>query len=145
MKNIYLTLLFILILFSSGLPGCKKSTKESISTNLIVGHWYIHHIYIRSYRNNILIRDSTLHNLPQPNYVIFNSNGTLEYRFNEPYSETGTYQVKGHDSVYANIGNTSYKWKIDLLINTNFNVQQTRFDFPLHGFDVETYQSFIRD
>ena len=142
MKNICI-LLFSLFLLST-FNGCKKGNTTSISTNLIEGHWYIHHIYIRSYYSNSLIRDTTLHTLPEPNYIIFNSNGTLEYRFNEPSPEIGTYQLKGPDSVYAILGGTTYKWKIDLLISTNLNVQTTTYDYPLHGYSVETYQSFVK-
>ena len=142
MKNT--SILLLLVLLTAGFLGCKKAATASISTSLLVGHWYIHHIYVRSYQNNVFIKDSTFHNLPQPNYVVFNGNGTLEYRYNSPTSEMGTYLLKGADSVYATIGGTSYKWKIDLLISTNFNVQETTYDSPIHGFDMETYQSFVK-
>ena len=126
--------------------GCKKATTETITPSLITGHWYIHHIYLRSYYNQAFIGDSTLHNDPHPeNYVTFNGNGTLEYKFNKSTPDVGTYQQKGTDSVYANIGGVIYKWKIDLLINTNFNVETTEKNYPYPGFQLETYQSFIRN
>ena len=143
MRNLIRTILPAFILLVT-LAGCNKGTKESVSTSLVVGHWYIHHVYLRSYHSNVLIRDSTLPNLPQSNYVNFNSNGTIEYRYNTASSETGTYFLKGADSIYATLGGTLYKWKIDLLISTNFNVQTTAFDYPLHSFDTETYQSFVK-
>ena len=144
MKNKYLLVAVMLVIFLTSFQSCKKGTTESITPNLAVGNWIIHHIYVRTYQNSTFIRDTTLKNLPQPNYVNFNSNGTLEYRYNEPSAETGTYQLKGPDSIYAVISGKTYKWKIDLLITTNFNVQTTTYNYPTPGANFETYQSFIR-
>ena len=134
-------------MFSAVFSSCKKAgTTESITPSLIVGRWYIHHIYIRYYHNQVFIGDSTLRNDPHPeNYVSFNGNGTLEYKFNKASADVGTYQLHGKDSVYAIIGNELYKWKIDLLITTNFNVQATYLNYPAPGYQIENYQSFIRN
>ena len=135
-----------LILILLAFIGCKKSTSESITPSLIYGRWYIHHIYLRSYYNQAFLGDTTLRNDPHPeNYVLFNNNGTLEYKFNKATPDIGTFQLRGIDSVYAVIGNRSYKWQIDLLINTNFNVQTTDNNIPGPNFSLETYQSFIRN
>lgn len=142
------TLILILFLFSFVLLGlnCKKGETVSINPSLIVGKWYIHHIYLRSYFNQAFVRDSTLKNDPHPeNYVQFNSNGTLQYKFNKTTPDTGRYEFHGTDSVYSLINNVSYKWKVDLLIKTNFNVQTTNKDYPMPGFYTETYQSFTRN
>ena len=146
MKTGYLKVIVSAILIASAFLSCKKGTTESITPSLIVGRWYIHHIYLRAYHNQVLFKDSTLHNDPHPeNYVLFNGNGTLEYKFNKATPEVGTYQLHGHDSVYATIGNDLYKWQIDLLISTNCNVQTTKSDYPFPGYQLETYQSFIRN
>lgn len=144
MRNIYLPSLCLILLFSSLFIGCKKGPTEAITPNLIVGSWEIHHVYVRYYQNNTLVKDSSFLNFPQPNYVKFNTNGSLEYRYNEPVAETGTYQLKGNDSVYGQISGKEYRWKIDLLISTNLNVQTTKTNYPAQGFRLETYQSFVK-
>ena len=146
MKNSSAILFLSLLFLSFGIASCKKATTESIQPSLIVGKWYIHHIYLRSYYNQSFIADSTLRNDPHPeNFVQFNSDGTLLYKFNKASADAGTYQVHGPDSVYASIGNQPYRWQIDLLISTNFNIQTTNKNVPFPGYQLETYQSFVRN
>ena len=144
MKKIYVPLICLAVGFTILFNSCKKGPNEPVTPNLIVGYWEIHHVYVRYYQNNVLVKDSSFTNLPQPNYISFNSNGSLEYRYNEPVAKSGTYQLKGADSVYAQIGGVEYKWKIDLLISTNLNVETTKQNYPGQGFRLETYQSFVK-
>lgn len=131
-------LLLITIFFS-----CNKLRNIS-KHDLISAEWNIHHLYIRTYQNGVLISDSTLPNHPQPrNYVNFNSNGTLEYKYNSTSAETGTWELKGDDSVYATIGTKQYKWHLELVIKTNLNVMSSSTT-SAPGKVVETYQSFVK-
>lgn len=87
-----------------------------------------------------------MRNDPHPeNFVQFNGDGTLLYKFNKATADAGVYQIHGADSVYATIGNEPYKWQLDLLINTNMNVQTTDNNYPFPGYTLETYQSFVRN
>ncbi len=90
-----------------------------------------------------LVKDSTLPYTPQPsNYINFNANGTLEYKFNSPTLQTGTYEFIGMDSIYAKIGGTQYRWQNLLLTTEIFNVKYTNGNAP--GTTIHTYQSFAR-
>jgi hypothetical protein len=126
--------------------GCKKSNVENgTKETLILGKWNIVKIELNIYNNTTLLKDSVLPYTPQPaNYVIFNANGTLEYKFNKPTTDLGTYQFVGSDSVYATIGGSLYKWKNLLLTTQLFNVKNTQSYQPLPGTIVHTYQSFAR-
>ena len=81
------------------------------------------------------------YNLILKNFIIFKADGSLEYKFNNPSSETGSYKLTG-DSVHATIGNKKYIWDIELLIKTNFNVRHSEKGGV--GITVDTYQSFIK-
>lgn len=132
-----------ILLLTTLLFSCNKLRKVS-KHDMISGDWSIHHIYIRTYQNSNLVSDSTLPNHPQPkNYVTFNSNGSLEYKYNSTTAETGSWELKGEDSVYATIGTKQYKWRIDLLIKTNFNVK-TSSTTSSPGKVVDNYQSFVK-
>ena len=134
---------FYFIILTSLLFSCNKLRNVS-KKDLITADWTIHHIYIRTYQNGVLLSDTTLPNHPQPkNYINFNSNGSLEYKYNSTIAETGTWELKGDDSVYATIGTKQYKWHVELLIRTNFNVMASSTS-SAPGKVVETYQSFVK-
>lgn len=126
--------------------GCKKSTVENgTKETLILGKWNIVKVELNIYSNTTLLKDSVLPYKPQPsNYVTFNADGTLEYRFNKPSIDRGTYQFIGNDSVYATIEGTLYKWEKLLLTTQIFNVKNTQSYQPMPGTTVNTFQTFAR-
>lgn len=153
MKKLYLTLLGITCMGILCFTSCKKTDKAVAKPKeeLILGKWSINKVQLKFYIGSTLMKDSTVPQTPQPeNFVYFSSPSGVEYRFNKPVSDVGTYSFVGEDSVYANLGtsipniNTTGKWFNQLLTNTNFNVigRGTSPMFP--GGYVDIYQSFVR-
>jgi hypothetical protein len=135
------------ICISVSVSSCKKSDTAVArpKEQLIAGRWSINRVQVKGYLAGSLVKDSIVPNAPQPeNYIKFDGAGGVEYRFNKPTSDFGTYSFVGTDSVYAVISGVTYKWKNLLLTETNFNVVNTT-PFPaIPGSIMDTYQTFVR-
>ena len=152
-RNFYaIAVLCLFIIVST--TACKKVDKAVArpKEELIQAKWSINKVELKFYTNaGALVMDSTVKQTPQPeNFVTFSGSANVEYRFNKPTSDMGTYSFSGADSVYASIGSsipditTSGKWYNQLLTETNFNVigKGTHAGYP--GYYVIIYQSFVR-
>jgi hypothetical protein len=144
------TFLGFAVLFIGGVAvsSCKKGDPAVArpKEQLIAGKWSINRVQLKGYLSGALIKDSIIPNTPQPeNFVKFDGAGGVEYRFNKPTSDFGTYSFVGtSDSVVAVIGGVTYKWKNLLLTETNFNVVNTTPFSMVPGSTVDTYQVFVR-
>ncbi len=135
-----ITLLTVITSCKGGDPAIARPKED-----LIVGKWSINRIQLKVYYSGALAKDSLVPQRPVPeNYVIFNANRTMEYRFNKTTSDFGTYSFVGTDSIYAIIEGTTYKWKNLLLTETNFNVLNTTTSPSFPGATLDAYQTFVR-
>jgi hypothetical protein len=126
--------------------SCKKKDPAVArpKEQLIAARWSINRIQVKSYLGGNLVKDSIVPQSPQPeNFVRFDGAGNVEYRFNKPTSDFGTYRFVGTDSVHATINGVLYRWKNLLLTETNFNVVNTA-NMHLPGSTMETFQTFVR-
>ncbi len=148
MKKLYsLLALTACITLVIAVSSCKKGDPAIArpKEQLIVGKWSINRIQLKVYYGGALVKDSIAVQKPLPeNYVLFNANGTLEYKFNKSTADAGTYTFVGSDSVYAVIAGETYKWKNLLLTETNFNVVNTSASPAYPGGTLDTYQTFVR-
>jgi hypothetical protein len=146
-KHLHFLSLLAASIFVLTITGCvKKGIKEAITLDDAAGKWNIHAIRYKFYYGTPEGKDSTVPWKPIPeNYVSFDGVSRLEYCFNSPSSTSGDYKFIGHDSIDIKVGNETNRWKIQLLTNTNFNIERTYIDntkFP--GATVVNYQGFIR-
>jgi hypothetical protein len=148
MKKFYpLMAVCCLALMATGISSCKKGDPAIARSKeqLIVGKWSINRIQVKVFYGTTLAKDSLVPQRPVPeNFVIFSSNGTVEYRFNKPTSDMGTYTFVGTDSIHATIGGVLYRWKNLLLTETNFNLFSTSTNPSLPGATINAYQTFVR-
>jgi hypothetical protein len=96
------------------ISSCKKGDPAVArpKEQLIAGKWSINRVQLKGYMSGTLIKDSIIPNAPQPeNFVKFDGAGGVEYRFNKPTSDFGTYSFQGTDSVIAVIGGVTYRNK----------------------------------
>jgi hypothetical protein len=141
---LHLPTAFILLLT---ITGCvKKGIKEAITLDDAAGKWSINAIRYKLYYGTPEGKDSTVPWKPIPeNYVSFDGISRLEYCFNSSSASDGDYKFIGHDSIDIKIGNEINRWKIQLLTNTNFNIERTYTDYTkFPGATVVTYQGFVR-
>ena len=126
--------------------SCKKGVKEAINLDKAAGKWSINAVRYQIYYGTTNAKDSTVPWKPVvENYVSFDGVSRLEYCFNTSNSTGGEYAFAGEDSIDIKMGNDIGRWRIDLLTNTNFNIEKTSTDnnsFP--GATVITYQGFVR-
>jgi hypothetical protein len=140
----------IVAVFITGIAvsSCKKSDPAVArpKEQLIAGKWSINRVQLKGYLSGALIKDSIIPTDPKPeNFVKFDGAGGVEYRFNKPTSDFGTYSFVGtSDSVVAVIAGVTYRWKNLLLTETNFNVVNTTPFSMIPGSIVDTYQVFVR-
>ncbi|MEP6674690.1 MAG: hypothetical protein ABJA78_06035 [Ferruginibacter sp.] len=151
-KHFYKTMQLGCCILLIGFFSCKKTDKavDRPKEELIQAKWSINRIQLKFYQGSVLVKDSIVKQDPKPeNFATF-SGGNVEYRFNSPTSDMGTYTFSGTDSVYASLSanltgvNTTGKWYNQLLTETNFNVigRGTSPYYP--GGYVDIYQSFVR-
>jgi hypothetical protein len=127
--------------------SCKKGDPavDRPKEQLIAARWSINRVQVKGYLNGTLVKDSIVPNAPQPvNFVQFDAAGNVEYRFNKPTSDFGTYRFVGDDSIHATIGGVLYRWKNLLLTETNMNVVNKSTIPQIPGAVAETYQTFVR-
>ncbi len=154
MKRKFYLLSCISMLATVIFTGCKKEDKAVArpKEQLIQAKWEINKVQLKFYTSSgVLVKDSTVKQTPQPqNYATFSGSSAVEYRFNKPTSDIGTYGFVGADSIYASIGTsipditTSGNWYNQLLTETNFNLigRGTSPGYP--GYYVIIYQNFVR-
>jgi len=126
--------------------SCRKGVKEAVTLDKAAGKWSINAVRYKIYYGTANAKDSTVPWKPVvENYVSFDGVSRLEYCFNTSNSTGGEYAFAGEDSIDIKMGNDIGRWRIDLLTNTNFNIEKTSTDnnsFP--GATVITYQGFVR-
>jgi hypothetical protein len=148
MKQLF-TLAGIAALIATTAPfvSCKKGDPAVArpKEQLIAARWSINRVQVKGYLAGTLVKDSLVPNTPQPvNFVQFDGAGNVEYRFNKPTSDFGTYRFVGDDSIHATIGGVLYRWKNLLLTETNMNVVTSGAYPAIPGATMEVYQTFVR-
>lgn len=135
------------IVMAAPFVSCKKGDPavERPKEQLIAARWSINRVQVKAYMGGTLVKDSIVPNTPQPvNFVQFDGAGGVEYRFNKPTSDFGTYVFVGEDSIHATIGGVLYRWKNLLLTETNMNVVNKSSIPLMPGVVAEIYQTFVR-
>ena len=127
--------------------GCAKpGIKNPVTLDDAAGKWSINAIRYKIYNGTPEAKDSTVPWKPvRENFVSFDGVSHLEYCFNSSTATSGEYSFVGKDSIDIKVGSETKRWRVDLLTNTNFNIERTSFDdtaFP--GATVITYQGFVR-
>lgn len=146
-KNLHLAHILLGSIFLLTITGClKKGIKEAITLDEAAGKWSINAVRYKIYYGTPEAKDSTVPWKPiVENYVSFDGISRLEYCFNSSSATGGDYKFIGQDSIDIKVGTEINRWKIQLLTNTNFNIERTYIDntkFP--GATVVTYQGFVR-
>jgi len=113
---------------------------------LIQGSWSINRIQLKIYYNGVFNKDSIVKQKALPkNYVQFDGGTDFYYCFNSATINSGTYQLKGADSLISVTPSKTYRWKTLTLTNNLFTVMSTSTTDPgFPGAKVETYQTFVR-
>jgi len=145
-KNLHLLHILLGFTFLLTISSCfKKGIKEAVTLDKAAGKWSINAVRYKIYYGTTP-KDSTVPWRPViENYVAFDGVSRLEYCFNSSSSTGGEYAFVGSDSIDIKVGTEINRWKINLLTNTNFNIERTSTDntsFP--GATVITYQGFVR-
>ena len=145
-KNLHLVHILLGSIFLLTITSClKKGIKDAVTLDKAAGKWSINAVRYKIYYGTTP-KDSTVPWRPVvENYVSFDGVSRLEYCFNASSSTGGEYAFAGSDSIDLKVGTEINRWKIDLLTNTNFNIERTSTDnnsFP--GATVVTYQGFVR-
>ena len=145
-KHLHLVHILLSSIFLLTVSSCvKKGIKDAVTLDQAAGKWSINAIRYKIYYGTSP-KDSTVPWRPVvENYVSFDGVSHLEYCFNSSSATGGEYSFVGKDSIDIKVGNDINRWKIDLLTNTNFNIQRTYIDntkFP--GATVVNYQGFVR-
>jgi hypothetical protein len=146
-KNLHLVHILLGAIFLLTITSCfKKGIKDAVTLDQAAGKWSINAIRYQIYYGTPVPKDSTVPWRPVvENFVSFDGISRLEYCFNSSSATGGEYAFVGSDSIDIKVGNDINRWKIDLLTNTNFNIERTSTDnnaFP--GATVVTYQGFVR-
>ena len=142
----------------------KKGITDPVTLDKAAGTWSINSIrYNVSYGTATTI-DSTVPWRPIiGNSITFDGVSKMNYSFNMPYSNYGTYKIDGTDSMTISfstadnridgidsivklLGTESGRWKILLLTSTNFNIEKTTtYNKAFPGANsIVTFQSFVR-
>ncbi len=145
-KNLHLVHILLGSIFLLTITSCfKKGIKDAVTLDKAAGKWSINAVRYKIYYGTTP-KDSTVPWRPVvENYVSFDGISRLEYCFNTSSSTGGEYAFAGSDSIDIKVGTEINRWRIDLLTNTNFNIERTSTDntsFP--GAKVITYQGFVR-
>lgn len=108
--------------------------------------WLINRVQLNIFTNGVLVKDTIIPRSPKPsNYIDFKTGGNFEYRFNTNYSNFGTYQLAGADSIIAVTPTFTYKFKILTLTNNLLTTCTTSTNHPSYpGSVVQTYHTLIR-
>ncbi len=148
------------------LAGCKKliGVKEPVNLDKVNGTWSINAVRFNAFYGGEVSKDSTIPWKPIiGNNVKFDGVSNMEYCFNLPYKNYGTYKLEPGDSITISFikdnnrlegidywvkafGGETTKWKIRLLTATNFNIEKTvdsHIAFP-GASSVIMYQNFVR-
>lgn len=146
-KNLHRLQIILGFAFLLALGSClKKGIKDAVTLDKAAGKWSINAVRYKIYYGTPTSKDSTVPWKPViENYVSFDGVSRLEYCFNSSTSTGGEYVFVGPDSIDIKMGGVTNRWQIDLLTNTNFNIERTSTDnnsFP--GATVVTYQGFVR-
>jgi hypothetical protein len=146
-KNLLLLHILLGAVFLLSMTSClKKGIKDAVTLDKAAGKWSINAVRYKIYYGTPTAKDSTVPWRPVvENYVTFDGVSRLEYNFNAPAATSGEYAFVGSDSIDLKVGTEINRWKIDLLTNTNFNIERTsnnNSSFP--GATVVTYQGFVR-
>lgn len=149
MKTLFTPFLIIAGLFSLiiVLNSCAKPdhSADLPKEQQVVGKWSINRIQLKIFSGGIFIKDTIIPQQPKPeNFVTFGSNGSFEYRFNTAYSDLGTYQFIGYDSLVSGSIPIAYRWKMLTLTDVLFTVVNTTSDPAYPGSVIERYQTFVR-
>ncbi|HMO61671.1 MAG TPA: hypothetical protein PKC39_09755 [Ferruginibacter sp.] len=144
--------------------SCKKGVKEPVTLDKAAGTWSINAVRFSAFYGSGTSKDSTIPWKPIiGNNVRFDGVSNMEYCFNLPYKNFGTYQLNAGDSITISFvkdnnrlegidywvkafGGETTKWKIRLLTATNFNIEKTvdqHIAFP-GASTVIMYQNFVR-
>ena len=146
-KHLHLVHILLGSIFLLTISSCvKKGIKDAVTLDQAAGKWSINAIRYKISYGTAQAKDSTVPWRPViENYVSFDGVSRLEYCFNSSSATGGSYSFVGKDSIDIKVGNDTNRWKINLLTNTNFNIQRTYIDntkFP--GATVINYQGFVR-
>lgn len=146
-KHLHFLHILLGFIFLLTITSCfKKGIKDAVTLDQAAGKWSINAIRYKIYYGTPEAKDSTVPWKPViENYVSFDGVSHLEYCFNSRSATDGEYSFVGNDSIDIKVGNDINRWKIQLLTNTNFNIERTYVDntkFP--GATVVTYQGFVR-
>jgi len=145
-KHLHLEHILLVAILLLTITSCKKGIKQAVTLDRAAGKWSINAVRYKISYGTSNGKDSTVPWKPVvENYVSFDGVSHLEYCFNTSSASGGEYGFVSTDSIDIKIGNDKNRWKIDLLTNTNFNIERTSTDnnaFP--GATVVTYQGFVR-
>jgi hypothetical protein len=145
-KHLHLDHILLVAILLLTITSCKKGIKQAVTLDRAAGKWSINAVRYNISYGTSNSKDSTVPWKPVvENYVSFDGVSHLEYCFNTSSASGGAYKFVSADSIDIKIGNDEHRWKIDLLTNTNFNIERTSTDnnaFP--GATVVTYQGFVR-
>lgn len=145
-KHLHFVLPLLGSFFLLTIISCKKGIKDPVNLDKASGKWAINAIRYKIYYGTNDPKDSTVPWKPVvENYVSFDGVSRLEYCYNASTSTGGEYAFVPGDSIDIKLGTEIRRWKIDLLTNTNFNIETTSTNntsFP--GATVVTYQGFVR-
>lgn len=149
MKTPYAALLLIAGLFSVSVitNSCAKAdhSADLPKEQQVVGKWNINRIQLKIYSGGVFIMDTIVKQTFHPeNFVKFDANGGFEYRFNNNYSDLGTYSFVGPDSIVSTSAPSTYRWKMLTLTTKLFTVVNVTTDPAYPGAVVEKYQTFVR-
>jgi hypothetical protein len=149
MKTTYAQLFLLagFLFFSVLTNSCSKADTSSDlpKEQQVVGKWVINRIQLKIFMNGVFIRDTILKPQPKPeNFVRFDANGSIEYRFNSPISDIGTYEFAGAGKLITNSLPKSYNWTMLTLTSVLFTVVSKGTDPVFPGAFVERYETFTR-